>query len=422
MRILWLFTRVGLSLALIIVAALLAVGQWYNPSIVRPEALSPVLPPTTIPPAVVVIGTSPAAALITDALTTSPGLTSTSPPTLATLTDPLLVQCNIHTLPVPAVAASSTVYYARDSYMLGAVAYAAGLGPWALNLDKAALSSCGLARVTDVQPGGGFLATGYYQNTYYTEVLFHVGDVVVTALSPSQSATTTSNLTAMSSDIASFLTNAASSCATLQSPPDDYLRNPLAPGYRGLLVRRTITLPPSVPRPVLDPTTTTAPTSVQTSVLHPTTTTTVPLPPGSVRVPPVAPVAPTFPALTATIEVTTRDATGPGCGWAFTTQRVPTPPSTNVHALAQSARSALLASWQAWPSVVQEYQTALALYSAQRSAYDLWVATSTTTTTTTLPVATTTSSTATSTTTTPTTTTTTTLAPTTTTAAPSPSG
>jgi hypothetical protein len=375
-----------LALAVVVVATLASVGQWYNPEVVKLEALGPPPITTTTASTTLMLGTTPAAAVLTQVIATSiPGFSVASPPTATSPDSPLAQTCTHAQVPAPQLVATEVLTASSGQITLSIAAYSAGFGALVRSEDQQAFTSCPYSLVTEKlpAPSSGFIGTTSNSSSSYQEMVFSIGDVVVTALSVGGSSSgAIQTFSTLATALTSALTTALTSqgCAALQYSAGEHVRNPESAAYVGLLVSQTVPIPPSDHLPDL-------------SLINAAPPVLPVPPPGQVVTLPAAPPPPAYPSLTATIDVPTLDQVGPGCGWAFTDTVTPSPPSFNLAQAQQDALAPLLSSWTQWPARVATYLDAVATYNADMASYNLYVASTTTSTTTSSTTSTTTSTT-----------------------------
>jgi hypothetical protein len=163
-------------------------------------------------------------------------------------------------------------------------------------------------------------------------------------------------------------------CVTPSSTASDGTRSPYVnkAGFTGL----TISAPVELPIGVADP----APVTTQAPVTLPVVN--VPVAPDAPYFPedlpapvpaPTAPAIPAYPALTTTAPVQVQDVQGPGCGWSFTGQPVPTfdaeAAASKAAVDAETAASALTATVSSYTAGLPAYQAAYDTYLADVRAY-----------------------------------------------------
>ena len=379
---------VVVSSALAFIVLLTASGLWLSPT--AATAPAPSTTTTTTPPTPVTLDASPAAAVVASVLGQLRNVTgfTSSDPSFAT-TDPLLAGCASSIIPVAQMARSLTLSSASLEIVVDLNVYGAGLGGRVLARTLRSTSACVGDYVQSSSPAGldGFVAgSTNISGSSILEVTARVGDVVFSLYGfPTGYQSASATTLALATVVLGALTLAmAPVCATEHAGAAAAQRNPTQRDYHPFAVTTVVTPPTSVPRPDL---------ALLYGVLP-----VVPAPaPGSITTAPTPPAVPTV-ALSTTVATPQVDQIGPGCGWAFTAM-VPTafsPPSEPFSVLSADAIAQLESTWKSWPSTVNTYLAAKAVYLSDLASYEATIPT-TTTTTTTPPVPTTTTTTTTTT-------------------------
>ena len=368
---------VAVSSALALIVLLTASGLLLSPT--AATAPPPPTTTTTTPPTPVTLDSSPVAAVVAsvmDRLRSTTGFTS-SDPSFAT-TDPLLAGCASAIIPVAQMARSLTLSSAPLEVVVDVNVYGAGLGGRVLARTLRSTSACVGDYVQSSSPAGldGFVADSTdVSGSSILEVTARVGDVVFSlygfptgyqSASPATLALATIVFDALSPAMATVCTTEHAGATAAQ-------RNPTQSDYRPYAVTTVVTPPTSVPRPNL---------ALLNGVLP-----VVPTPaPGSITTAPTPPVVPTV-ALSTTVATPQVDQTGPGCGWAFTAMVPPvfSSPPEPLSVLRADAIAQLESTWKNWPSTVNTYLAAKAVYLSDLASYEATIPTTTTTTTTTTP-------------------------------------
>jgi hypothetical protein len=365
-----------LTAGLSTIVLLAASGLLLSPTAPAAQAPPTTSTTTTVPSGSVTLDTSPATVVVASVmnqLRNVTGFTSTNP-SFAT-TDPLLAGCASSIIPVAQIARSLTLSSASLEVVVDVNVYGAGLGGRVLARTLRSTSACAGDYVQSTSLTGleGFMASSTdVSGSSILEVTARVGDVVFSLYGfPTAYQSASSATLALATVVLDALTPAmATICATEHEGPIAAQRNPTQSDYRPYAVTTVVTPPTSVPRPNL---------SLLDGVLA-----VLPTPaPGSITTAPTPPAVPTV-ALSTTVARPQVDQTGPGCGWAFTAMVPPvfSSPPEQLSVQSADAIAQLERTWTNWPTTVNAYLAAKAVYLSELASYE---ATTTTTTTTTTP-------------------------------------
>ena len=307
---------------------------------------------------------TPSAAVLT-AMTASlktidPGYTYAPALSYAIPANPALSGCStrqLNWIPAPSISTSATLTSATATVMFRIDAYPAGLGQRVVDRTAQLIGNCGSGYVTSspAPPLNGFTASATGSN----EAIFRQGDVVVTLISFGGSPT---DVLGLASSVSNTLASQVQPvCANINAPASDATLNPSQADYVAPTKTETVSPEPGQGTPPAMSLLQKAPPTVATP------------PTGSVTSGPVEPTTPTI-ATSATVEIPVADPTGPGCGWAFSGQAVPTPPSAStISSIKQAALNSLVAKWSAWPATVSAYLQQLGTYNANEASYQAYV-------------------------------------------------
>jgi hypothetical protein len=282
----------------------------------------------------------------------------------------------------PALSLSQDFTTSAGRVQLVVTAYTAGLGAEALDRLRAGAAKCASTGAATVRALAGAGAEAYTTSVTKggstgTVVSVRHGDVIAHASGPRSL-----DGKAVASDLVNILSSVVGPvCANRDSTANDGQRSPWsATKFVPLMELRTASIDdpglPAIPVGALYLPTPIPETEFSLTAVTPNALPTYPVwpeMPAAVAFPVEPPAPASAPTLSATVPVKVEDATGPGCGWAFTGM---TAPVFDAKAAAKAADSAVAAAElsltndaDAWGTDVLAYWDAMSTFAPAATAY-----------------------------------------------------